>query len=89
MRTPFRIGSALVFGLLLSWVSRVHGQAIIYNANGFEPPTFTTGVPPNPLAGYNASQTPGGQGAGAQDGWSTTDQNQILYPLINNPAGYI
>jgi hypothetical protein len=62
MRTPFRIGSALVFGLLLSWVSRVHGQAIIYNANGFEPPTFTTGVPPNPLAGYNASQTPGGQG---------------------------
>lgn len=80
---------AMALGICLSWTASSSAQPIvIYNSNGFEPPTFTAVGNP-PLGGYNPAFVPGGQAAESQDLWSTSDDNQILYPIINNPAGFL
>lgn len=50
---------------------------LLYDSGGFEFPTFNgSGAT---LAGYNAPPgTPGGQGTGSQNGWSTSDLNQFI-----------
>ena len=72
-----RARGVLSLAIALFGAGMAPAQTTIYNSNGFDPPTFTTG----PLASFYVG------GTGGQQGWLTTDLAQVSSPA--NGAGQI